>query len=890
MKQKYLLWVVGLVVLWSISWLWVQAADNIDVDSFNFTVPTFRSIFLKLQWSDLQTEGVRLDAGGLYVAQEALLPWTAGNTMKIGSDGKVVRSLLQSNDIGDNAIGSNNIANGAVQNVDVGNLQITNYHIENYSLSANLFSPEINFAGSWLFYYTNSACEGTNGITAIVDGNIVCSPLPTLGSGGNGPWCLEWQTPVMWVDGWWECVAMLLGSTGDGDMYWDWTTTGFIWNVNSGSNVWVGLTQPTETLQAEQDVRVDANNGNNVGEVYCSKTDTWVSSSVYDIASCAICENEWFVYNPTSNMCEKVACTSSSPLENQTLVNGACGSSNGGSFATTPNQNLCIAGTPATPALSSNQTTWLWSCNGVNGGTSSACAATNSATQTTTNWVCGSANGTTVNTTPTINLCADGTATTVAWNGPWSWSCNGLNGWSNASCSANKTAAIVNWVCGSANNTPTSTTPTTNLCAAGSASSVAWAGTTNGDSSWNWSCNGLNGWSNASCGATSAQSQNNSYTYSWDIGAWSPCNTTSSCQGTYTSPGACGYVWQTVVWSIWPGNEQPGPYEGMLCRSFTSQLACNRGWLTHSCSWNINSFSTNSCVWVPADRCGTMAPYTSCSLSSAWATQLRTVVCRNNLGNIVADSLCSQPKPTTSQPCTGGGTAWSCVADTTTAMWCFIAETKITLADGSTKNIEDIKVGDKLKAVKGSNTVIALIRPTLGNQDIYAFNNQKAFFTANHPFLTTNGWKSLDPLTTKKEIPDLDVSLLSIWDTIISQNGNITVKSIQAKKSPTSTQLYNFQLDWDHTYFANGLAVHNKYEPGTPEQRIGQACTYNSQCHATVWWVYLACDNDTKTCQLIWDAAPNYVGDGCTWWTAWELDPDFAGRFYYNPATKAWVK
>ncbi len=117
------------------------------------------------------------------------------------------------------------------------------------------------------------------------------------------------------------------------------------------------------------------------------------------------------------------------------------------------------------------------------------------------------------------------------------------------------------------------------------------------------------------------------------------------------------------------------------------------------------------------------------------------------------------------------------------------------MADGSTKNIEDIKVGDKLKAVKGYNTVMSLIRPLLGNQDIYAFNGDKAFFTANHPFLTTKGWKSLDPVATRKEIPDLDVSLLSIGDTIISQNGNITIKSIQSKKSNADTQLYNFQLD-----------------------------------------------------------------------------------------------
>ncbi len=119
-------------------------------------------------------------------------------------------------------------------------------------------------------------------------------------------------------------------------------------------------------MQAEQDVRVDANNGNSVGEVYCSKTDSWVSSDAYNIASCAICENDGFVYNPTSNMCEKVACTSTDPIENQTLVNGACGSANGGSFDTTPTANLCNAGNSVPAYMSSDGMSWEWMCAGVN--------------------------------------------------------------------------------------------------------------------------------------------------------------------------------------------------------------------------------------------------------------------------------------------------------------------------------------------------------------------------------------------------------------------------------------------------------------------------------------------------------------------------------------------
>ena len=57
--------------------------------------------------------------------------------------------------------------------------------------------------------------------------------------------------------------------------------------------------------------------------------------------------------------------------------------------------------------------------------------------------------------------------------------------------------------------------------------------------------------------------------------------------------------------------------------------------------------------------------------------------------------------------------------------------------DGSSQSIQNIKIGDKVKALNGANTVKSLLRPLLGNQPVYAINNTDGFFTANHPFLTT---------------------------------------------------------------------------------------------------------------------------------------------------------
>lgn len=52
------------------------------------------------------------------------------------------------------------------------------------------------------------------------------------------------------------------------------------------------------------------------------------------------------------------------------------------------------------------------------------------------NGACGTANGTLVTVAPSTNLCVTGTASSVTGTGPWSWTCDGANGGTTASCSA----------------------------------------------------------------------------------------------------------------------------------------------------------------------------------------------------------------------------------------------------------------------------------------------------------------------------------------------------------------------------------------------------------------------------------------------------------------------
>ncbi len=137
---------------------------------------------------------------------------------------------------------------------------------------------------------------------------------------------------------------------------------------------------------------------------------------------------------------------------------------------------------------------------------------------------------------------------------------------------------------------------------------------------------------------------------------------------------------------------------------------------------------------------------------------------------------------------------------------CFIAGTHIEMADGSTKAIEAIVSGDMVKTSSGNEEVMKIFEIPFDGE-IFAINDTPHFVTANHPFMTKDGWKSFDPEGTKKETPGLDVMLLQEGDILITSNGEIDIKTVN-KKAYTSS-VYNFTVNGSHDYYANSFLVHN---------------------------------------------------------------------------------
>ena len=199
-------------------------------------------------------------------------------------------------------------------------------------------------------------------------------------------------------------------------------------------------------------------------------------------------------------------------------------------------------------------------------------------------------------------------------------------------------------------------------------------------------------------------------------------------------------------------------------------------------------------------------------LSTGGATECHNAITKVNLGGVFGSFTtgalyatktfsveCSAPDPDPVAP--------SCQSYYPV---CFIADTLVTLSNNTKINIQDVKVGDVLKGEKTNNTVLGLHQPKLETRKLYSINGGRYFVTAEHPFKTIDGWKSINPKLTEEENIGITVTPLNVGDTLITDKGNVLIKTINSKSASSDTNLYNFILDGDHTYYADGYLVHNK--------------------------------------------------------------------------------
>lgn len=129
---------------------------------------------------------------------------------------------------------------------------------------------------------------------------------------------------------------------------------------------------------------------------------------------------------------------------------------------------------------------------------------------------------------------------------------------------------------------------------------------------------------------------------------------------------------------------------------------------------------------------------------------------------------------------------------------CFLAGTKILMSDGTTKVIEDIKPEDEIKTIVdtlrikyGTGKVSEVFKHTVGG---YLIINNKLRLTPEHRVYSNYSF--------------VMAGQLRLGDWLLGEDGNkIFITSIDKKKE--IVEVYNFRVEPQHTYIADGFYVHN---------------------------------------------------------------------------------
>ncbi|MBU3979696.1 hypothetical protein KKF69_08525 [Patescibacteria group bacterium] len=146
---------------------------------------------------------------------------------------------------------------------------------------------------------------------------------------------------------------------------------------------------------------------------------------------------------------------------------------------------------------------------------------------------------------------------------------------------------------------------------------------------------------------------------------------------------------------------------------------------------------------------------------------------------------------------------------------CFPEGTKILLANKKQKNIEEIKIGDKVMGYDGTKqmpqTVLRLEAPIRDHLYKLTFADGSILkLTNEHPLFTSDGWKSISPENTAAENPRLLVGVLAVGDLVLDSKNNF-IKIISMEYIPGKIQTYNLKsVTGFNNFYADGKLAHNK--------------------------------------------------------------------------------
>ncbi len=146
---------------------------------------------------------------------------------------------------------------------------------------------------------------------------------------------------------------------------------------------------------------------------------------------------------------------------------------------------------------------------------------------------------------------------------------------------------------------------------------------------------------------------------------------------------------------------------------------------------------------------------------------------------------------------------------------CFVAGIQITMADNSTKNIEQIAKGDFVMTFDNTTNklvktqVSELIQARHSNLIKLKFSDREIITTDDHPFWTADkNWASLNPTKSNNNYDqDTDVKQLVVGDKIFVASENKFIDVIDIEKIADEQITFTLELTTGNNFIANGLLV-----------------------------------------------------------------------------------
>ena len=141
---------------------------------------------------------------------------------------------------------------------------------------------------------------------------------------------------------------------------------------------------------------------------------------------------------------------------------------------------------------------------------------------------------------------------------------------------------------------------------------------------------------------------------------------------------------------------------------------------------------------------------------------------------------------------------------------CVTGETLITMKDGKEVPIINLTAGMEVRSASGVSVLSDEFIVNKRLKTLYGINDMKPFMSLEHAVMTTQGWKSLDPVTSNRINPHYNVTILREGDEVMTQNGIQKVDKITIKQALPGQNFTGYDLhfaDGEKSYYANGLLV-----------------------------------------------------------------------------------